>query len=459
MFKNAIKKLTEEQQNAFDKILLFLKDKQQNMFLLSGYAGTGKTFLSIRLVEYLASNISNQILICAPTNKAVKVLRQEIDQIYLNTTFSTIHSALGLKEQVDGFGKIKFVPNKIIQNKIKGTNILILDEVSMLEDELFYYLISELKNNKKLKILFIGDEAQIPPINRSESIPFSLENQRSYNIGIAKLNKIVRQAEQHPIIELSDFVRKNLFEKDIFNKYSSGKIESSFGSIYFLDSKKDQDRFILLLNDLFNSNSFKEDGDFVKIIAWTNEVVNQYNELIRTMIFGESIPKIVPNEKLILDAPVIENNKIILNTNEEVEVVSYDIHILCIPGYPNMKYYNCNISLEDERKKIYRTINILHESSKSTYDNHANKLLKIAKSEKQGTFSAATKWKNFYKFQDVFAKVKYAYSVTAHKSQGSTYDNSFLIYSDIQKNINIKERNRLIYTGITRPRSNLFIIL
>jgi superfamily I DNA/RNA helicase len=451
-------KLTEEQQEAFNKIINFLNDPNQRLFLLSGFAGTGKTFLIIRLVEHLCSDISNRILICATTNKSVKVLRKEIKQLYLNANFSTIHSALGLREHIDGYGKISFRPDKLMKNKVSGTNILFIDESSMLDDQLFYFLLSELNSNKKLKIIFCGDEAQIPPINKLDSIPFSKENQKKYNIGVTKLNNIIRQEDGHPIIELSDFVRKNLLEQNIFNKFERGKIESKNGTVYFLEFKEDQDRLILLLEELFCSENFKQDADHVKILSWTNATVNMYNDLIRSMIFGENLPKIVKGEKLILDSPWVVNKKVVFATNEELEVIDYTIRKLSIPGYPAMKYYDCKVFVEIDGKKIKSDIKIMHEQSEKLYNTHLNNLLKLAKKEKQGTFKAANAWKAFYHFQEIFAHVKFNYCLTAHKSQGSTYNNCFIILEDVEKNKKIAEKNRILYTSITRPKNNLFII-
>ena len=81
-----------------------------------------------------------------------------------------------------------------------------------------------------------------------------------------------------------------------------------------------------------------------------------------------------------------------------------------------------------------------------------------ATSQKKGTWEAAGAWKEFFRFQDNFADVNYAYAITCHKSQGSTYVNTFVINSDIDKNKRIVERNRIKYTAFTRSSSRLIVI-
>ncbi len=109
------------------------------MFRVKGYAGTGKTFLITRFIEYVLTMPSKhyQVAVTAPTNKAVKVLRDESEYTHTRLKFATIHSLLGLKEQIDAYGVVAFERDKREPSSLDSYEVLIVDEASMLADELF----------------------------------------------------------------------------------------------------------------------------------------------------------------------------------------------------------------------------------------------------------------------------------------------------------------------------------
>jgi exodeoxyribonuclease-5 len=105
--------------------------------------------------------------------------------------------------------------------------------------------------------------------------------------------------------------------------------------------------------------------------------------------------------------------------------------------------------------KIY-IIKLLAESSQKAYDDELESLKK--KAEKAAPMLKRNAWVKYYNFKDKFADVKYNYALTVHKAQGSTFDNAIVINCDIKRMPNKRERDKLLYTAITRAKNKLFMV-
>ena len=139
--------------------------------VLEGYAGTGKTYTLNRVID-LASRLN--ISISAPTHKAVKVLKKNSERPR-DFQFATIHSLLGLTQKISEKGIVSYEVNDFSEKRIVGTDVLIVDEVSMLDPKLFHHLMSYKKENPNLRIVFTGDPLQIPPVGEKQSYVFTEE--------------------------------------------------------------------------------------------------------------------------------------------------------------------------------------------------------------------------------------------------------------------------------------------
>lgn len=451
--------LYPEQQNAYNAFMDFLESPLDNFFLLEGHAGTGKTYLTAKLILELAVN--QKIIATAPTHKAVKVISEEINSsTNPNLKFGTTHSALGLKEHIDGFGNRTFITDKMNPSKLSEYNILFVDEASMINKFLFDHIVPYTNNN--LKVIFIGDPAQTPPVNDLNSYVFIKEIKEKYNIKSAKLSNIVRQSENNPIIKNTFLIREDLLYPNVLDKLTEEIIDNIGITLFKKDI--DDDTVLILIDKLFNSNNFEKNQDYAKVIAWRNDTVDIYNNLIRYMIFNEeSNKKILKNERLIADGPIIDENAklptILFNTNEEITIKNYDIQFEFINmGHTKIYYYNA-LAESIRFDKIYRkNIKILHEDSEKEFNAYLRLLIQNAKAEKQGTEKARTEWMKYYLYKNKYAAVKFNYAITVHKAQGSTYDNAFVIGWDINYNRNIEERNRILYTACSRPKYNLYLV-
>jgi exodeoxyribonuclease-5 len=455
--------LNEDQQSAFDVLKDFIITPNNDIYVIKGWAGTGKTFCISLLVRYVLESLYPtktwyKIAVTGPTNKSVRVIKKQTGIINNRIVFSTVHRMLGLKERITLDGKQEFVNDGEFRPPIASTKLLIIDEVSMLSDELFNKII---KYRDKIKIICMGDPAQIPPVGKHDCIPFRPELSDLYGIKTVELKKIMRQKEGNPIIDTSILIRSDLENPSIETGTETRVSEKGEGIEFLnLNSPETRVKFPTILDSYFNSQRFKDDPEYAKIIAWRNKTVSTMNNLARKVIYGdESLKaKILIGEKLIANNPIIENNEILFNTNDEFSVVSFKIKetkFKMEEEYVSLQYYETGVSyLNDDGKEIIFYIDILHESSENDFQILADHLKKSA-IEKKGKEKS---WIKYYDFLRRFADVSYAYAITAHKSQGSTYQAAFVLEDDIDVNLNVVERNRIKYTAYTRSSNKLYVL-
>jgi len=471
--------LNEDQIAAFDSILEFLDDDADDGFVLKGYAGTGKTFLVKRIIEYIISTYPKvKVAITAPTNKAVRVL--QIDNPFNaddassssvfkdvfggrnRVSYSTIHKLLGLKEQISDSGIQSFVQDKLNDSSITEYAFLIIDEVSMLDDDICRAV---MEHSSKVGIIFMGDPAQIPPVKRIDSIP--LRKQDEYKLKVAVLRKIMRQTGEHPVVDASFLIRNNLRVAQPIPKLETNLNKERKG-IIFVNAETEKNTIVSILKQYFNCPQFDEDPDYAKVIAWTNTRVQFFNKLIRQIRYGKDAAAFEIGEKLVANRPIFEEqyNKFwgnskwvsLLTTSDEMEVTDIIIRKKKftegnLQFYP--KVYELTVEVWDavNRKTETKTIFVIHEDSLDEYA----KLLEEAK-ELAKTARNKSVWAVYFNIQKWSANVGYNYAITAHKAQGSTYKMVLLDEENIDKNSNVLERNRIKYTAYSRPTDLLYIL-
>jgi len=464
--------LNSDQRTAFEELRDFIYDKgDDSVYVLKGWAGTGKTYCVSFLVRYALEVIHPthnwyKIGVTGPTNKSVRVIKKTSGLRNNRVTFQTIHKLLGLTEKITNDGKQEFVNQGDFKPQINSVKLLIIDEVSMLNDDLFQEV---LKYRGKIKIICMGDPAQIPPVGRPDCIPFREELADGYRIKTLDLKQIMRQKEGNAIIDSSVIIRKDLYSNKIAIDNKT-KLNEDGEGIEFLNLNLPDTRkgFSDILRQYFVTDEFKKDSEYAKIIAWRNKTVATMNGIIRKTIYGDESEKakILIGEKLIANNPVIEDSTVILNTNDEFTVERYTIktenprfivsdHLDAEPMEVSLKYYETEVSyLDDDDDSVKVWISILHEDSESEFQKVAN-IMKLRAIQKKGKDKS---WVIYYNFLRRYADVNYGYCITAHKSQGSTYSTTFVLDDDIDMNWNIVERNRIKYTAYTRASKKLYVL-
>ena len=464
--------LNSDQKESFDSLVDYITNlNDDSIYVLKGWAGTGKTYTISLLVKYILEVIQPTRLwykvgVTGPTNKSVRVIRKATGISSSRVQFQTVHKILGLAEKITQDGQQIFVNDGEYKPQIKSLKLLIVDEVSMLNDDLFHEL---LKYRDKTKIIFMGDPAQIPPVGKPDCIPFRDELHLNYNIKTLNLKQIMRQKEGNPIIEASVKIRANLLNNNT-GIPSKSNLDMVGEGIEFinLNSSESRSNFRNILEKYYNSESFKNNSEYCKIIAWRNKTVSSMNDLVRKVIYGEesTASKILIGEKLIANSPILDGDSIIFNTNDEFSVESFEIHEtdlrFKISDHPDddpypitLKYYEATVSYLDEDDEVNeKIIQILHESSESDFKKLAN-ILKLRAINKKGKDKS---WLVYYNFLRRYADVNFSYAISAHKSQGSTYNTIFVLEDDIDMNWNIVERNRIKYTAYTRASKKLYVL-
>lgn len=439
--------LNPQQQAAFDELIQFIERNTINiMYCLKGYAGTGKTFLISRVVEEIQLRHSRwSIAMTAPTNKAVQVLREasNLDGV----TYKTIHSLLGLKEVIKDSGEIEFEKDFDEPNTgIKKYRVLIVDEVSMLDDKLFMDI---RRFNNDVKIILMGDPAQIPPVNKEDCEPFL--NPVEHGIVELQLTQIMRQADGSRIAHCGQILRDNLTQ--------DGHLFEGLNDLHTFDIPSDR---AALAEEFKKEFSVHSDA---RVIAWTNRKVDEYNQYIRRLIYGDKPGKLMQGEKLILAKPFFaetttftgEKDRTLLSSNQELTVLGIDIQELDLETGQSITVYWSKVKFVNKLgKNQIGHIPVLHESSAAMFGNILNDLKQAAIQSPFGDRKQA--WKRYYGVMRSVAQVSYAYAITAHKAQGSTYPVCFVDSKNIHLNNNVVERNRILYTAITRAKTRLNII-
>jgi ATP-dependent exoDNAse (exonuclease V) alpha subunit len=457
--------LNTDQQKIFDLLMKHLDDPETLYFLMHGYAGTGKTYLTIAFVEaFLGTQNYGTIAVTATTNKAVKVLNEKADFHSNRVSYKTIHSLLGLKETVDDYGNVFFKASDINNPLSASLQFIIIDESSMINREL-YDIIIERTEQVQMKTIFIGDFFQIPPVKETECRLCFPAEQRKIKLKSAMLTKIVRQAEGNPIIELATYIREH--ENEMNLQYDYREIVTPQGSLIPID-RQNKEQALKVIEHIITSDYFKQNADYGKVLAWRNDTVNKMNHVIRKMIYGEAAQSnlLMPGEKLIANKPIMDkmrgNDQILFTTNAEFEVL--DIHIKEKQvDKDTFKYFSTRVAqyfynsftMRDEQR--IETIHIIHPESQTRFGKLLQQLKERALARK-GTTDAKFLWKLYFQTAEHFADVKYNYCLTTHKSQGSTFTNTIVLERDITANQTMPERNRILYVAVTRPSINLIIV-
>lgn len=419
--------LNSDQLAAIEKIKSWLASPAEPFFLLEGYAGTGKT----TAIRSLISAIKGRLVFTAPTNKATKVLREVLTSPEYKPDCRTIYSLLGLRLEANGEVKELSVPEDPIDLSLFVA--VVVDEGSMVNRVLMQH-IRQCAEEQRLKFIFMGDSAQLPPVKETSSPVWAFRDKPEC---YARLDKVMRHDNQ--ILTLVTAMRRV-----VDHPAPSIRIASDNDGEQGVWKMTGQDFYAAIRKDAA-AGMFSE-PDNTKAIAWRNVTVDRLNAIVRAQIFDDVSQPWLPTDRVIFTSPARDlDDEPIASTDDEGTVIriSEGWH----PTYPDFKTHTVTITLDDNRTAEAR---VLHSESAKAYEAKVAELADAARKD-------GRKWRLFWDFKEAFHGLRHAYAITAHRSQGSTYDRVYVDYRDVLLNQNRQEAFRCLYVACTRPRRELIL--
>ncbi len=446
---------TEKQEQLLGLFAEFIFSKNPNaLFLLKGYAGTGKTTIISTLVNNLWRAGTKAVLL-APTGRAAKVIAG-----YSKRKALTIHKKIYFPKKKSN-GGVSFV----MQTNKHTNTIFIVDEASMISDQtqhaklfengsLLDDLISYVYSGKNCKLIFIGDTAQLPPVKLNISpalVADTLSFHYNKDINEIELDEVVRQQQDSGILENATDLRLLVEHQQTGFKFN----------INFPDVVRLQDGYEIqdAITGAYDGEIGVED---TAIIVRSNKRANQYNQQIRTKIRGQE------NDVSTGDyVMVVKNNYFWLKESSEAGFIANGdiceiLQIYAIKDLYGFKFAEVKLRMIDyPDMKPFDTVLLLDtlssESASLSYED-SNKLYEAVKEDfaheksKYKQFLSIKKNKYFNALQ-----VKFSYAITCHKSQGGQWKTVFIEQPYLPEGESV-EYLRWLYTAITRAQQQLFLI-
>lgn len=446
---------TTDQELLFEEFVKFLAyESIEKVFLLKGYAGTGKTSFVQSIVSTLPG-IRKRTVLLAPTGRAAKVL-----SAYAHKKALTIHK----KIYFTSMDKSGFMESRLKENLHVNT-LFIVDEASMISgsttdahfahQDLLADLITYVYSGDHCQLMLIGDLAQLPPVGLELSPALSPDGLKSYypfDIFKYELKEVVRQAAESGILYNATHIRNLISEESIENPIFS---ISDFKDVYRIGGMELADE----LGDAFSE--FGEEN--VVIITRSNKRANIYNREVRNRILykenrieGGDLLMVVRNNYFWLEeksqAGFIANGDIV----EVVQLKRYsdlygfefaEVEVQLI-DYPDEPSFDTLILLDT----------LTSESPSLTYEENNRLFQEVMKdyydlSSKKARVDAVKNNRHFNALQ-----VKFANALTCHKTQGGQWDVVFLEQPWLPDDKMDVEFGRWLYTAITRATKKLYLV-
>jgi len=450
---------TDGQERLLGELAVFLTiswKRSDALFILRGYAGTGKTTIVKSLVDVLPL-VGKRPVLLAPTGRAAKVLAN-----YTGKQANTIHRKIYFaRTNKDGLIDLK------LQTNYHKHTLFIVDEASMIQhltspegllfagrnllDDLFRFV----RTGENCRLLFIGDAAQLPPVGLEYSPALDTEFlSKSYNLSIDtfELTEVVRQSQKSGILVNATGIRRQINEKEF--RFPIFSLDSCTDIIRISGNELEEE-----LVQAY-SNTGKDNN---VVICRSNKRANLFNQEIRKRIhfFEEEISAgdylmIVKNNYFWLpvdsSAGFIANGDVvelvrILKTEEQFGFRFADV-IIRFLDYPDQKELEVKIILDtlmSESPALPQSENNrLFQAVMEEYKDIPSRRERIEKVKLNPFFNAL--------------QVKFAYALTCHKTQGGQWDTVFVDQGYLNENMLNKEYLRWLYTAVTRATQKLFLV-
>ncbi len=447
---------TEGQKQLTEKLAAFVVNADPDvLFLLKGYAGTGKTSMLNALVKTLHA-FKFQTVLLAPTGRAAKVLSS-----YTGQSAYTVHKKIyRQKSTTDGFGQF------VLDKNLTKDCFFIVDEASMIAnssnegsvfgtgrllDDLYEFVYT----GKNCKLILVGDTAQLPPVGMEISPALDVSELEMYGATVDhhELVDVVRQEQDSGILYNATEIRSLIGEGYFFPGYFPIETES------FSDIKRiGGGELIEKISDCYDKYGEEE----TIVITRSNKRANKFNEGIRsTILYKEA--QITVGDLLM----VVKNNYFWLGEDEKVDFIANGdiVAIQSIYSYEELYgFHFANVclkfvdydDLEIDCKILLETLSI--ETASLGYED-SQRLFQSVAEDYQDIRSKKKRWEKIRENEHFNAlQVKFAYAVTCHKAQGGQWDAVFVDQGYLVEDMLNVEYLRWLYTAFTRPVKELYLV-
>lgn len=414
--------MTDDQEKARRAIVEWYTNLTTQVFVLSGYAGTGKTFLLKKTVcEELGLEPEKDAAFVAPTGKAASILiRNGIPATTIHSLIYTMEDEEILVDEngevIEKHDRLKFVRRSKLAADYK---LIVIDETSMVSDELIRDLLSY-----NVKCLFAGDNEQLPPVNGSNTL---------LNSPDASLTEITRQELDNPIIALATMARRGEF-------IPCGNYGRTAAVISREDFTGDERKKILMKAN--------------QVICGRNKTRNALNEEIRSY-HGVDKNSLLP----------VEGDKVICTLNNWERTIDEEEKFNLVNGIigycSNVEEKSDNLGVFDFRAEFLDKVTerVVFDEGIFLYGEYAHRYGELAVKLEGGDVVSETNFAAIHNNKatgvELVSRFETAYAITCHKAQGSEFD--FVVVFDESRAFK-EDARRWLYTAITRARKKLLIV-
>lgn len=453
--RNFLYKPTSEQEITIDSFVNFLfSPKVDTIFLLKGYAGTGKTTLISALVKTL-DQLKQKCVLLAPTGRAAKVFSH-----YAGHSAYTIHRKIyrqrTFSNELDNF---------VMNANLHQHTLFIVDEASMIANEglsggmfgtgrLLDDLIHYVYAGQGCRLMLIGDTAQLPPIGEEESPALSASMLEGYGLEVTEhcLTQVVRQEQDSGILYNATSLRQYIAEEEYF---SLSRIKADgFPDIRIISGGE--------LIDTINECYDKAGMDETMIICRSNKRANLYNKGIRnTILYRED--ELNTGDLLM----VAKNNyywgadckEMDFIANGDIAVVRRVRRTHEMYGFRFADVTLCFPDYNDLELDVKILLDTLHSDAPALTREESERLFQAVQ-EDYGDITVKRERMKKIKEDTWYnaLQVKYAYAVTCHKAQGGQWQRVFVDQGYMTEEMLTSDYYRWLYTAFTRATEVLYLV-
>ncbi|MCF8139628.1 MAG: AAA family ATPase [Cyanobium usitatum Tobar12.5m-G36] len=419
-------------------------------FVLSGYAGTGKTFLSMRfLAQVEATGLCWTVV--APTHKAVGVLRSYLAGAGLSPTWfpSTIHRLLRLKlKRQRDIERCEETEQTSVA--LEHLGLVLIDEASMVDSTLLEISL-RCAHPFRTRLVFVGDPAQLPPVGEPVSPVFSLGRASR-----AELRQVVRH--QGPVLRLASGLRQG--DLPCRRPPPLPPIRNASGQVALLERRE----WLAAAQAALRRSAETDNPDLARILCYTNRSLEQLVPIARRALHGDMADQlpVLPGEVLITRAAVMapacregedaaEEPDMLLGSNRELVVRDVipercDLADFGVPDAPVIDTLTARVEAGDSQLSL-RLLPPLGSAARIALEAVLARLRQQAKDA--GKQDGKGLWRRFFLVRDAFASLGPAAVLTVHRSQGSTFAEVF-VDGDVFWPSDTVLRRQLVYVAVSR---------